>query len=728
MSLRRLLSLALACACAVGARAFVYLEGFPAWPDGAVTLELQLGNSPTYSDGTTPNSTAIQAIGQWNPSMSRVQFGYVNNSGAAKSRTNGKNNVFFDSKIFGTAFPEGVLAVTTGRAEGGKPAEMDVVVNTAWQWDSYRGYLQYPKIDLRRVLAHEFGHVLGLDHPDERGQWAYALMNAYISEIEGTQQDDKDGASYRYGYGPGNPLRLPVFQPDAPYDVTALPGSYVTLEGYVTGSEPMTLQWLKDGQAIAGATTRSLSFPIVARTDAGRYILRATNPGGTVSSREAVLTVPEPLPPTIVEHPQSKSVTHSGSFGIGVAASSNAPITFQWTKDGVAIPGATASTYGRQNVQPSDAGVYRVIATTGGGSTTSNGAVITVLPAAPPVITEHPLSIGVEEGEPATFSVGLHSEIPLTFQWMRNGVAIPGATHGSLRLDAVRLADAGSYHVIVTNVGGSAVSQPATLAVQATQLPSIVQHPGSVAAEAGTRAYFSVTASSRVAMTYQWTRDGSAIAGATDSWFALQAVTTADAATYRVVVTNSAGSVTSQPAVLVVAPPRPPEFYIQPNGGSAEVGGHVYLSAHVRSTTPVTFQWTHNGVNVPGATGPEHYIVYATEAQSGTYRLRATNAAGSVWSDEATVTITQPKPPRFSVHPFSQTVEQGVPLGLSCIAQGGAPITYQWYRNGNAIAGATGQSYLVASAAAADAGDYVVRATNPAGTSTSETATVTVIP
>jgi hypothetical protein len=45
------------------------------------------------------------------------------------------------------------------------------------------------------VLAHEFGHVLGLDHPDEAGQYVSSIMNAYVSDTEAPTTDDQDGVA-----------------------------------------------------------------------------------------------------------------------------------------------------------------------------------------------------------------------------------------------------------------------------------------------------------------------------------------------------------------------------------------------------------------------------------------------------------------------------------------------------------------------------------------------------
>ncbi len=84
-----------------------------------------------------------------------------------------------------------------------------------------------------------------------------------------------------------------------------------------------------------------------------------------------------------------------------------------------------------------------------------------------PVITTHPASQSSASGGLVTFTAAASGNPPPTFQWLRDGINIAGATSASLTLSNVTTSDAGSYAVVATNSVGSALSSSATLTVSA---------------------------------------------------------------------------------------------------------------------------------------------------------------------------------------------------------------------------------------------------------------------
>ena len=172
------------------------------WPNGNVTLQLQLGTSGTLSNGARSWGEVAEAtLGDWNKTIQSVQLQVVRDSASAKGDGNGINNVFFSSDIYGMDFETNVLAVTTSWRRGTTRTETDVIFNAGRSWDAYDGTLKRSPTDFRRVALHEFGHVLGLDHPDENGQAVSAIMNSHVSDLDRLTSDDIAGAQSLYGSG-----------------------------------------------------------------------------------------------------------------------------------------------------------------------------------------------------------------------------------------------------------------------------------------------------------------------------------------------------------------------------------------------------------------------------------------------------------------------------------------------------------------------------------------------
>lgn len=79
-------------------------------------------------------------------------------------------------------------------------------------------------------------------------------------------------------------------------------------------------------------------------------------------------------------------------------------------------------------------------------------------------------------------------------------------------------------------------------------------------------------------------------------------------------------------------------------------------------------------------------------------------------------------------HGATATAQIGQNVTLSVTADGTAPFSYQWFKNAVAIDGATAASYAIVSVKAVDAGAYTVVVLNSAGSTTSDTATLTINP
>jgi hypothetical protein len=343
----------------------------------------------------------------------------------------------------------------------------------------------------------------------------------------------------------------------------------------------------------------------------------------------------------IKAQPANQSVVAGHTANFAVVATGTGALTYQWAKNGAVISGATAASYTTPATATSDNGAQFTVAVTDStGSMTSNVAALTVT-AAPvaPSITTQPVSQTVTTGQVATFSVTATGTATLTYQWKKNGTAIGGATSASYTTPATAASDNGAqFTVTVTNNTGNVTSGAATLTINLP--PSITTQPASQTVTAGQTAMFSVTASGTGTLTYQWSKNGAAIGGATAASYTTPATAASDnGAQFTVTVTGSAGSVTSGAAKLTVN--LTPSITSQPAGQSVVVGQTANFSVTATGSGTLTYQWKKNGAVIGGATSASYTSPATIASDNGAmFSVTIANTAGNVTSNAATLTVT----------------------------------------------------------------------------------------
>src|SRR5690348_7920437 len=218
-----------------------------------------------------------------------------------------------------------------------------------------------------------------------------------------------------------------------------------------------------------------------------------------------------------------------------------------------------------------------------------------------PSITTQPANQMVLAGQAATFSVVAAGTAPLTYQWMEDTGSgfnnISGAISSSYTTPLAMSTDNGTaFEVVVTNVQGSVTSNAATLTVDSPVAPAITTEPVSQTVTEGQTATFSVVASGTAPFTYQWMANtGSGynnISNANSSSYTTPPTIMSidNGALFEVTVTNSQGSVTSNPVMLTVNP-APPSITTQPASQMVLVGQAATFSVVATGTAPLTYQW-----------------------------------------------------------------------------------------------------------------------------------------
>ena len=179
-------------------------------------------------------------------------------------------------------------------------------------------------------------------------------------------------------------------------------------------------------------------------------------------------------------------------------------------------------------------------------------------PPTPPSIAAHPQPQTVNQGDTATFTVSASGTATLTYQWKHAGTNIPGANASSYMKVNVQPADAGNYSVGITNGIGFSNSFNAALTVNV--YPAITSQPQSTNINIGANVTFTVAATGTGPLSYQWRFNSADIPGATTNSYTRSNIQLTNAGNYSVVVSNVAGTATSNDAVLTVIQPEPPQM------------------------------------------------------------------------------------------------------------------------------------------------------------------------
>ena len=388
-----------------------------------------------------------------------------------------------------------------------------------------------------------------------------------------------------------------------------------------------------NGSTISGATTTTLTISSVGAADAGTYFSVASNNGGSADSSPAQLVLEGS---SITTQLTSRTNVAGTTPTFHVVSSGPAPLSYAWKQgstplsdgpspsgSGATISGAITDTLTIAGVQDADAGSYTVTVTDSSAAESSSVAGLTVLD--PPVVNTQPGNQSKVVGATANFLVTATGG-SLFYQWFKgvnalangpsgSGATISGAQSSNLTIASVQLADAGSYSVTVTNLAGTALSDPATLTVGAAPVVGVIASSTNVL---GSDAVFSANVTGGTApFTYAWrhngtvlANDGSHIFGADTSTLVITNVVSDDRRLYSLTVTNDFGSATALGLLYVIIDTDKPndvpdlltyEPFNYPTGPTTAVGFYSWenlISIYNRDTgQPAYWQNTGGGLN-----------------------------------------------------------------------------------------------------------------------------------
>lgn len=334
--------------------------------------------------------------------------------------------------------------------------------------------------------------------PSDAGEYSVSMTNPYGSVVS----------------IPAEIQVLPFLIKTQPAAQIAEAGDDPRLQVEVQGESPFSFQWFRNEAPVTGATGTKLELKDVMLSDDAIYRVRVTNPYGTIESAPAHLQIVQA--PVILEHPGGASVAEGDAVTLSVQAIGTPAPQFQWFREGKSIAGATATDHRIAAISPAEAGKFKVRVSNPYGSTDSQECIVRVIPA--PVILAQPESQSVRVGVDVSFSIDINLNPAPACQWFFNGEPMAGEHGLSLRVNDVEPWHAGVYTVSVENAAGQALSEPAVLSVDISEVVARIDNqPNGDDILAGGDVTFEIKTAGVAPLDIQWRHNGVDIPGATSA-------------------------------------------------------------------------------------------------------------------------------------------------------------------------------------------------------------------
>ncbi len=403
-----------------------------------------------------------------------------------------------------------------------------------------------------------------------------------------------------------------------------------------------------------------------------------------------------------------------------VYASGAAPLTYKWffsKQNGsggydaaVPISGATSDIFKVTSLATANAGKYYAEVSDSTGTTRSGTVTLVVTSDGsqfPTYTSYSPTTLAISvNGSFVTKVSGVTSprSASLTYQWFKNDRAISGATSSYYHVPVVSSSHAGNYQLAIRDSYGATrytPQIPVTIGTGTNVPPRIDIQPASslnLLLERPTTA-LAVRVTGDGPLSYQWYKNGVAIAGATGYQYTISRPLVTDSASYYATVRSTYGQATSSTSVVNIS--EPPAFTTYPNYlVQGNLGAPLTLTTAAKPfdvNKPVTYQWYKNDAALSGKTAPTLTIAALASADVGTYYARASSNGFGISGPDIQVIPVAASAPIITDIVGKYSYRAGETISLKAVAAG-TNLRYEWKRQGLTTVLSTTDSLVVPNA------------------------------
>lgn len=419
-------------------------------------------------------------------------------------------------------------------------------------------------------------------------------------------------------------------------------------------------------------------------------------------------------------------------------------LTYQWQKDGNDIPGATAATYSTVAVNASVNGTYRCVVRAAGGMPIATRSTVVTSAARTRITRDVPTLIQPPQGSGVFIEMDATGNPSDRYQWFRAGVPLQegnkyrGVTTKRLFINDMQFADTSSTYTCLVTGGCSAprTRNCAVLIARVTITQQPVQPAALCAGSDLTLTAAALPSGGDRGLFYRWAKngagflaDGDRIAGTQSPTLRITGLTIADTGTYWCTISgvpSNAAQATNFIDVRIPVRPAITRELEANNGTSTIICEQQRAVLSIETLEPADrYEWSRNGIVEATTTIPS----YAT-ASPGDWKVRVFSRCANTFAESRSVRVQRGARPSFELEPTPRRIlREGDPLDLTFVLRSGTPeLSYQWFRNGVAIPGATAADYLVSAVTEADEGVYQGVVRNSCGQITTRIVNVIVHP